>query len=121
MKKNICFVIVLFFFTFTATTQASVINEPISEAAHGGSGIGFEDGIAGFYVDNNNGTITDIGTGLIWQKPDANRVYRWDDACDYCENLNLAGYNDWILPDIYQLETLIDEKKPPVNRFFFQI
>lgn len=74
-------------------------------------------GNAPSYTNNNNGTITDNVTGLIWQQSpdtegdgdiDANDKLPYTEACAYCENLSLAGYDDWRLPDIKQLYSLID-------------
>ena len=32
----------------------------------------------------------------------------WDDANEYCETLELAGFSDWRLPTLAELETLYD-------------
>lgn len=32
---------------------------------------------------------------------------RWNDAVNYCKNLNENGHNDWRLPEINELRTLI--------------
>ncbi len=32
---------------------------------------------------------------------------RWNDAVNYCKNLNEGGYTDWRLPNIDELRTLI--------------
>lgn len=44
-------------------------------------------------------------SGLMW-KDNANvktDTKSWQDAMDYCENLNYAGYDDWFLPDQHML------------------
>ena len=68
------------------------------------------------YTDNGDGTVTDNVTGLVWQQsPDtdgdgsitaADKI-AYTNTAAYCENLNLAGYDDWQLPDIKQLYSLI--------------
>ncbi len=49
-------------------------------------------------MDNFNGTATDNGTGLIWQKNTAGPM-NWDAAMSYCSNLSLGGHSDWGLPN----------------------
>lgn len=62
------------------------------------------------FTDNNNGTITDNLTGLIWLKnPDSSNV-NWNNAIDYCNTLDYAGYTDWRLPNIREIFSLIDIK-----------
>ncbi|MEI6150342.1 MAG: DUF1566 domain-containing protein [bacterium] len=52
------------------------------------------------YVDNGDGTVTDIRTGLMWTK-DANHGYMdWASAVAYCDNLVTNGYSDWRLPSV---------------------
>jgi len=69
------------------------------------------------YTDNGDGTITDNVTGLIWQQSpdtdgdgdiDAADKLSYEAAGTYCENLSLAGYDDWQLPTIKQAYSLID-------------
>ncbi len=73
-------------------------------------------GNAPSYTDNGDGTITDNVTGLIWQKsPDTNGdgnitaadKIAYNKAAAYCDNLSFAGYDDWQLPTIKQLYSLI--------------
>ncbi|MBN1262612.1 MAG: DUF1566 domain-containing protein [Anaerolineae bacterium] len=75
------------------------------------------DGNAPGYTDNGNGTVTDNVTGLMWQQsPDTDEdgdidvadKFTYAEACAYCEALDLAGYDDWQLPGIKQLYSLID-------------
>jgi hypothetical protein len=53
------------------------------------------------------GGMLDPETGLCWQVPWAEERMLWLDAIDYCDGLELAGYDDWYLPDIEELITLI--------------
>ena len=32
----------------------------------------------------------------------------WQEALAYCENLDFAGYDDWKLPDVKELESVVD-------------
>ena len=65
-------------------------------------------GSFGNYIDNVNGTVTDIDTGLMWQQDTAPGTYTWQQALAYCENLTFAGYNDWRLPNVNELLFLVD-------------
>jgi hypothetical protein len=63
------------------------------------------------FVDNGDGTVTDINTGLMWQQDGSKRII-WKDALAYCESLTLAEYDDWRLPDINELLSIADYSKP---------
>jgi hypothetical protein len=59
------------------------------------------------YLNNNDGTITDLDTGLMWQQvPSA--TMNWNAALAYAEGLTTAGYTDWRLPNVKELQTLVD-------------
>ena len=60
------------------------------------------------YIDNGNGTVTDTSTDLTWQKDTPENIVNWEQALAYCEALTLAGKNDWRLPDINELRSLVD-------------
>ena len=65
------------------------------------------DGIRMSYQDNGDGTVTDLNTGLMWQKTPPIRHYTWDQAAMYAQNLELAGYNDWRMPTIKEIYSLV--------------
>ena len=73
------------------------------------------------FVDNGDGTITDLATGLMWQKADDGIARNWEDALSYAENLELAVYDDWYLPDVKELHSIVDytRNEPAVNPVFF--
>jgi len=61
------------------------------------------------FTDNGDGTVSDNLTGLMWTKnanPDGGK--NWSDALAYCNELIHAGHNDWRLPNINELHSLID-------------
>jgi len=63
--------------------------------------------------DDVKEVVVDSATGLMWQdNSDAQSVQKnWQDAKEYCHNLNHANYSDWRLLTISELETLIDITK----------
>ncbi len=59
------------------------------------------------YLNNCDGTITDLDTGLMWtQLPGA--AMSWNTALGYAEGLALGGYTDWRLANVKELQTLTD-------------
>jgi hypothetical protein len=65
------------------------------------------------FEDNGDGTIADLATGLVWQKADNASGLDWQAALAYCEGLNLAGTDDWRLPDAKSLQSLVDYTRSP--------
>jgi hypothetical protein len=53
-------------------------------------------------------TWTDPATGLMWTKKENDSDVNWQQAMDYCRNLQLAGYSDWRLPTIDELQGIYD-------------
>ncbi len=72
----------------------------------------------GRFVDNGDGTVTDNCTGLMWQKDTADvnddgqstdqDYLSWCDALAYCESLSFAGHDDWRLPNVRELQSIVD-------------
>jgi len=60
------------------------------------------------YTDNRDGTITDEVTGLVWAQNLSGSSMVWEEADDYCESLELAGYDDWRLPSLKELWSIRD-------------
>ena len=54
--------------------------------------------------------VKDAATGLMWQKSYVEDKV-WQDALSYCENIEYAGFSDWRLPNIKELESLVDFEK----------
>ncbi len=65
------------------------------------------------YVENGDGTITDAATGLTWTQSDNGEAVDWDSALSYCETLSLAGSDDWRLPNIKELHSIVDYDRSP--------
>jgi hypothetical protein len=59
------------------------------------------------YRDNGDGTVTDLVTGLMWQKTPLNNV-SYADAVAGADDATTGGHADWRLPTIKELYSLID-------------
>lgn len=72
------------------------------------------------YINWDDFTVLDKNTGLLWQvfsmTDSQNKLY-WFDAENHCDNLIHANRNDWQLPTIKELKTLLSVKKSPNNGF----
>jgi hypothetical protein len=53
----------------------------------------------GYWVDTS---------GLMWAGKDDGKDVSWHGAMNYCRNLRLAGYSDWRLATIYELQDIYD-------------
>lgn len=65
------------------------------------------------FTDNGDGTVSDNETGLMWMK-DATQgqsgITTWNGVFDVVDNLNsntYAGYNDWTMPNVLELQSVI--------------
>ena len=68
-------------------------------------------------VDNNDGTITDVNTGLMWQQHIKEKL-TWKNSLKYCEKLKSSGYSDWRLPSINELISMADYNS---NNYYYII
>lgn len=72
------------------------------------------------FTDNNNGTVTDNLTGLMWVKDAvAAGSLTWQKALEHVTSMNGAdgghgalGHNDWRLPNRNELNSLINLQQP---------
>ncbi|MCI5150307.1 MAG: DUF1566 domain-containing protein, partial [Candidatus Electrothrix sp. MAN1_4] len=65
------------------------------------------------FVDNEDGTISDLATGLMWQQTDDGTARNWEDALASAEALELAGHDDWRLPNAKELQSIVDYTRSP--------
>jgi hypothetical protein len=83
------------------------------------------------YVDNGDGTISDLNTHLMWEKKsldgsihDESHFYTWADAFStFIGGLNAAGFaghTDWRLPNVKELQSIINYQntRPAVSAAF---
>ena len=68
------------------------------------------------FVDNGDGTVTDLETKLMWKQTDSfqdtSQWTNWFKAFEYIRSLELqkfAGYTDWRMPTLEEAESLHDE------------
>jgi hypothetical protein len=72
----------------------------------------------GQYIDHGDGTITDTASKLMWKRcaeglsgvnceGGKTERYTWDDAVQRFKDVEYAGYSDWRLPTIKELNTLV--------------
>jgi hypothetical protein len=75
------------------------------------------------FVDNGDGTISDLATGLMWMQQDSGKGLDWESSLAYAENLEFAGYDDWKLPNIKELQSIVDYSGvyPAINPEFFKV
>ena len=66
--------------------------------------------------------FVDSKTGLTWQDNSAVKETKmtWQDAKSYCSELSLGGYSDWRLPNIKELQSIVDisRYKPAIKKDF---
>ena len=59
------------------------------------------------FTDNNDGTVSDAVTGLMWQKNENERM-DWYSALNACREMQLAGHTDWRLPNLKELNSILN-------------
>ena len=59
------------------------------------------------FTDNGDGTVTDLVTNLMWQQGDNERM-NLQEAREACKKMDLGGYADWRLPNIKELNTILN-------------
>jgi hypothetical protein len=70
----------------------------------------------GEYRDNGDGTVTDAGSGLQWEKGDSRAGMDWPGALAFARDANarnFLGHSDWRLPDAKELQSLLDYDRSP--------
>lgn len=83
------------------------------------------------YSDNGNGTVTDNQTGLMWKQCSEGQSgagcagiatgLNWPDSLAAGANSSFAGFNDWRLPNVKELASLIERAchRPSINELRF--
>ena len=78
-------------------------------------------GVQPAYQDHGDGTVTDLNTGLMWQKKPADTRSPWNAAQTVPKSLRLGGHDDWRLPSLKELYSLMDYGKgwPYIDTKYF--
>ncbi|GAM11249.1 hypothetical protein OR1_03560 [Geobacter sp. OR-1] len=84
------------------------------------------------FVINSDGTVADSSTGLIWKRCSEGlsgvkcedgtvSTYNWKEAKKAAESSKFAGRQDWRLPTIKELDTIVEYQcsMPAVNQTVF--
>jgi len=70
----------------------------------------------------NELTVTDNITQLEWQRSDDNITRIWAESLGYCSDLILDGHQDWRLPSVKELNSIVDYGSvtvPQINLIVF--
>lgn len=68
------------------------------------------------FVDNSDGTISDLATGLMWSQEDSKVGMNWKDALAWAQKKNsekYLGHSDWRVPNAKELQSLVDYTRSP--------
>ena len=72
------------------------------------------------YYDKYTVTIN----GLMWEDVERSRTVNrtWQEARAYCKSLKLLGFDDWRLPALTELESILDKSRfPALKKEFHKI
>lgn len=64
------------------------------------------------------GVVQDTRTWLYWQSSPWSTTYTWANALTQCANLSLWWFTDWRLPDINELESIVDYSYSASNYWY---
>jgi len=73
------------------------------------------------FVDNSDGTVTDETSNLMWMSDDLGSTMEWSEALSEAESTTYAGYSDWRLPDVKELQSIVnyDGSYPAIDQSMF--
>ena len=68
------------------------------------------------FTVNGEGTIIDEATGLVWSQSDSGSGMDWEEALAWVQDRNaenFLGYDDWRLPNVKELQSIVDYSRSP--------
>lgn len=85
------------------------------------------------FTINNNGTVTDNQTGLMWMRCSLGQMwdgttctgdaatYPWAEALATADDYNFADFTDWYLPNVKELTSIVETAchSPAINQTVF--
>ncbi len=85
------------------------------------------------FIQHNNGTVTDTATRLVWMRCSLGQTWdgttcqgdaqllNWQQALQAPQTTNFAEYNNWRLPNIKELASIVEEAcyNPAINLTIF--
>ena len=92
--KN-CRVVLILLATVAMLAQSSSVNRVLAQDTQS----------RGYWIDPS--------TGLMWAGKDNGRDVSWKKATRYCHDLRLAGYSDWRLATLDELQSVYDRNLDP--------
>jgi len=126
------------YFKISKTGQTeSYTDTPGEDSDYSSSATGIPDQS---FTDNNNGTITDNISKLVWTKcsmssdksidqdkdecTKSHEKYDWHSAVEACEKLNYAEKKDWRLPTVHELNSIVHfgktgRESPAIDENYF--
>ena len=75
------------------------------------------------FHDNDDGTIIDRATGLMWSKADSGKGMNWEDSLAWVQQCNAKqylGHSDWRLPNAKELQSIVDYARARAKRDLLQ-
>jgi hypothetical protein len=88
-----------------------------------------EEGVYGVndFEDNQDGTVSDNATGLMWTASTDATARNWEDTFAWVEQMNeenYLGHDDWRLPNAKELHSIVEYGKkslPAIDTNFFHL
>ena len=68
------------------------------------------------FLDNGDSTVSDRATQLMWTQDDSGAGLNWAEALAWVETKNAEnylGYNDWRLPNVKELQSIVNYSRSP--------